>query len=269
MLKFNHPETQHIKGEIQMDRYQAFKEKLDRKEKIVMANLQLLQNPLLLRAFEAADCILIDKEHGIYNTENLVPLTRECRALGLPSIVRVEDTLYHLIAKAIDLGADGIMLPRTETTEQIRTAVEAMHFAPIGRTGFGGWGLFREGETLEDFQHGRFLFPQIESHKGLLEMENMIAACGEYIDGFLIGPNDYSITMGVPCRHDDPVMIREFETFFSICKKYGKSCGIYDPDLFHVQKHAGMGANIFWVGDDLGYLKAGFERFTDGIRNLE
>ena len=249
-----------------MNRYEIMKEKCRKCEPVIMANVMLIKSPFLLSAFETADCIVIDKEHGLYGTEELVPLTRECRAMGIPSIVRVEDALYHLIAKSMDLGADGIMLPRTETVEQVKTAVEAMHFAPIGRTGFGGWGILREGETFEEFQKGRFLFPQIESPKGLAVMEDMIREYGEYIDGFIIGPNDYSIMMGVPRQLDHPVMLEEYRKFFAICKKYRKPCGIFDPDLQHARRDEEMGASIFWLSDDLACMKAGFEALVNAVR---
>ena len=222
----------------------------------------------MLPAFKGADCILLDKEHGLYGTEELVPLLMQCRAMKLPSIVRVEDSQYHLIAKAIDLGADGIMLPRTETVEQVKTAVEAMHFGPIGRTGVGGWGIFREGEDFDAFQKGRILLPQIESPKGLAAMPDMLEAYGDYIDGFIVGPNDYSVMKGVPLQIDHPSLKPEFEKFFEICQKAGKSCGIFDPDLAHARLHRSMGANVFWIGSDMSYVQDGFGALLKGLDEM-
>lgn len=253
-----------------MDKYEKLQLKLKNRKMVTMGNLMITQSPLMLKAFASADCVLLDKEHGIYGTEELIPLTLQCRAMGLPSIVRVEDKMYHLIAKAIDLGADGIMLPRTETIEQVRTAVDAMHFAPIGRTGVGGWGIFRDEECdFNKFQNSRILLVQIESPQGLEAMEDMISAYGDYIDGFVIGPNDYSVMMGIPFQLDHPVMMEEYRKFYAICDKYQKSCGIFDPDLEHGLRDKSMGANIFWLGDDLSCMKAGFESLVFGMKEHE
>lgn len=251
-----------------MDKYSLLKQKLADRETVIMANLMLLSSPLMLSAFQSADCILLDKEHGVFGNEELIPMTLQCRNLGIPTIVRVEDKKYHLIAKAIDLGADGIMLPRVESVEQIKEAVDAMHFAPVGRTGIGGFGIFRDGETLEEFERGRILLPQIESPKGLACMEDMLKAYGEYIDGFIIGPNDYSIVCGVPFMHNHPVMLEQYERFYDICRRYGKSCGIFDPDLAAAQRDISYGANIFWISDDLSCLKSGFEALAESVRKL-
>lgn len=248
-----------------MDKYTVLKEKLRQRQLVTMGNVMLLQSPFMLNAFLDADCILLDKEHGLYGTEELIPLTNQCRHIGLPAVIRVEDAQYHLIAKAIDIGADGIMLPRTETLKQLKTAVDAMHFAPVGRTGFGGWGLLRDGETIDEFQQDRILIVQIESHQGLITMEDMISQYGQYIDAFVIGPNDYSIMMGIPRQLDHPVMLEEYRKFFDICKKHNKSCGIFDPDLEHAVQHHKMGANVFWLSDDFSCLKSGFNSLLNGL----
>ena len=248
-----------------MDKYTRLKEKFDNCENITMALATLIQNPLLLKAYEDADCVLLDKEHGIYDTEALIPLTLACRSMGLPAIVRVEDCQYHLIAKAIDMGADGIMIPRVESLEQVKTAVEAMHFMPVGRTGSGGWGMLRAGEDFEAFQKGRKLLLQIESQKGLALIEEIIEKYGEYVDAFIIGPNDYSIQMGVPWQLDHPIMHEEYRKFFDICRKHHKSCGIYDFDIESVERDLKFGANVFWVGEETDMLKRSLEGFMDRI----
>lgn len=245
--------------------YRKLKAKLAAREPVTIANLMLLQSPLLLDALTDMDCILLDKEHGLYGTEELVPLTMRCRQLEIPSIIRVEDSVYHLIAKSIDLGADGIMLPRTETVEQVRTAVEAMHLAPIGRTGFGGWGIVREDETLDEFQDGRIFIPQIESERGLLAIPAILAEYDAYIDGFMIGPNDYAISMGCQRNFDSPVMLKQIQAVFDVCRSHGKSCGCFAADAEHARRYRDMGANIFWIGDDKTYIQSGVRSLLKDI----
>lgn len=248
-----------------MNKYRALKEKLKNRETVTMGNLILFKSPLLLDAFSSLDCVLIDKEHGLYDTESLVPLTMQCRNLGLVSIVRVEESSYHLIAKSIDLGADGIMMPKVESIEQIKTAVEAMHLPPVGRTGFGGFAILRDGETIDEFQSGRFFFPQIESHKGLELIPEIIEKYGEFIDGFIIGPNDYSVTLGIPRMLDDEKLVNEIKEVFTLCKKYGKSCGCFAHDRAHAEYYKSLGANIFWIGEDKSYIELGVKSLFEKL----
>lgn len=192
-------------------------------------------------------------------------MTMQCRHLYLPSIVRVEDSIYHLIAKAIDLGADGIMLPRVERLEQVTAAVEAMNFLPVGRTGYGGWGLRREGESLEDFQHGRVMIVQIESTKGKNLIPEMVEKYGEFIDAFIVGPNDYSFSLGLPMQITHQEVEKEIQQVFDICHKFGKSCGCYSSSPTLTKHYAEMGANVFWVGSDMKYFSLGLRQYLDAI----
>ena len=250
-----------------MDRYSELKRKLKMREMVSMSNVSIMTSPFLIDAMDNVDCIQLDKEHGLYGTEELVPLTMRCREKKIPSIVRVEDSVYHLIAKAMDLGADGIMLPRTESIEQLKVAVESMYLPPIGRAGCGGWGLFRDGEDFQQYQNSRVLMPQIESPRGIEKMPEMIDAFGEYIDAFIIGPSDLSIRLGCPGEWDHPNALDSIQKVFDISKKAGISCGCYSLDPAHLEKYKQMGANVAWFGNEISYIRMGIERYMEIMRN--
>ena len=152
-----------------MNKYENLVKKLENREKVLGTTMSMINSPLIIEKMnrDDLDFILFDAEHGIFNNENLIPCLQVCRLMGLPSFVRIPDAKYHLIARAIDLGADGIMLPRTETLEQVETAIGALRFAPVGKTGCGGHGQFRRGEGYEGFQKDRYLLVQIESQPGI------------------------------------------------------------------------------------------------------
>ena len=107
---------------------------------------------------------------------------------------------------------------------------------------------------------------QIESQKGLSLIEEIIERYGEYVDAFIIGPNDYSIQMGVPWQLDHPIMHEEYRKFFDICHRHHKSCGIYDFDIESVERDLNLGANVFWVGEETDMLKRSLKIFMDRIR---
>ena len=90
--------------------------------------------------------------------------------MGLPSIVRIQDAFYHLAAKPLDMGADGIMVPRTETVEQLKAVIDGLCFHPVGRKGNGGNLQFYPGESIEHFNSTRILMPQIESPRGIANL---------------------------------------------------------------------------------------------------
>ncbi len=253
-----------------MNRYESLKNKFAACEKIVGTTMIMLQNPVLLEKMVHPDLdfILMDAEHGFFDTQNVIPMLHTCRMLGMPSFVRVQDTQYHLIAKAIDMGADGVMIPRVETLEQVETVVEAVCFAPYGRKGAGGYAQFRPGESFEEFQTGRMIALQIESQDGIDNLENILLAFGKFISAIIIGPNDLSVMLGTPFDCKSPVMEEAVQQVFDICKKYNKSCGIFCNDAADAKHYQGMGANVLWTASDIQFYMRGFAETMQEIKNL-
>ena len=254
-----------------MNKYDALAEKLKNREKIIGTTMIICNNPILLECMNRPelDFVLFDAEHGVFDTQNTVGLLQVCRLMGLPSFVRAQDAEYHLIAKAIDMGADGIMLPRTETLEQLRTAVDALLFHPDGRKGCGGHAQFRNGEAFDDFKKTRFLFPQIESPKGIELLPKMLEEYGEYISAVMIGPYDLSIMVGTPKDVKSPQMTEAIQKIFDISNSYGKSCGIFCDDEVLAQKYRDMGCNILWLASDKDFYMRGYNTEMNAVIDIK
>src|SRR5262245_11438992 len=92
-----------------------------------------------VRALAAAglDWVFLDAEHGPFDFETLQDLARAAVGAGLCPIVRVADLQYSLIARALDCGAQGVLLPRVESPELLASAVSWTRFPPMGTRGFG------------------------------------------------------------------------------------------------------------------------------------
>lgn len=254
-----------------MNKYERLEEKLRERQKVLGTNMTVINSPLLVEKMnrDDLDFILFDAEHGVYNNENMIPSLQVCRLIGLPSFVRVADCEYHLIARAIDLGADGIMLPRTETAEQVGKAVDAMRFAPVGRTGCGGHGQFRDGESFEEYQKNRLLFIQIESQKGIDNLPDMLEKYGDEIAAVIIGPYDMSIMLGTPREIGSGVMREAIRRVFEICIEAGKSCGIFCDDEVIAKTYREMGCNVFWSCTDNVLFLRGFNEVFDALSEME
>lgn len=254
-----------------MNNYESLKEKFDKREKIIGTSMTIFNNTVILEKMakrKDVDFILFDAEHGIFDAQNIIPCLQTTRLLGIPSIVRAQDAEYHLVAKLVDMGADGIMIPRTETLEQLRTAVDGLLFSPDGRKGMGGHGQMRAGEKYADFSKTRFLLPQIESPKGIKNLPDMLENYGKYISAVIIGPYDMSVMVGTPCDIASDEMTNAIKTVFDICKKYDKSCGIFCDDEVLAKKYRSWGANVLWMATDRDYYLRGMNLFLDGVKEL-
>jgi 4-hydroxy-2-oxoheptanedioate aldolase len=254
-----------------MNNYAKLKEKFAERKPIKGTTITFFNEPMLVEKMrrDDLDFLLFDMEHGRFDTQLLIPHLHMCRLFGIPSIVRVQDAEYHLIAKTIDMGADGIMLPRTETPAQLKTAVDSMRFHPIGKKGNGGGGQFRANETFEEFQDGgRLLLPQIESPKGVENLPEMLRQYGSQIAGVVIGPSDLSIMAGTPFNTGSGTVSALIQQVYDTCQSHGKSVGIYCGGAADALAHQKRGANIFWTGIDICFLLDGYNKLFDELSVL-
>ena len=254
-----------------MDKYNRLAQKLKNREKVIGTTMILFKNPIILEQMnrDNLDFVLFDAEHGDFDIQNTIELLQVCRLMGLPAFIRAQDSMYHLIAKAIDMGADGVMIPRTETLEQIRTAVDALLFYPEGRKGCGGHAQFRPGEAYKDFKKTRFLMPQIESPAGIEKLPQMLEEYGEYISAVMIGPYDLSIMVGTPKDIKSPEMVDAIQRIFDISNSYGKSCGIFCDDEILAQKYRDMGCNVLWLSSDKDFYMRGYNEEMEKVECIK
>ena len=254
-----------------MDKYLRLAEKFKSRKKIIGTTMIIFKNPIILEQMnnDDLDFVLFDAEHGVFDTQNTVELLQVCRLMGLPAFVRAQDSEYHLIAKAIDMGADGVMIPRTESVEQLKTAVDALLFYPEGRKGSGGHAQFRKGEAYGDFAKTRFLMPQIESPAGIKMLPKMLEEYGKYINAVMIGPYDLSIMVGTPKDIKSPEMISAVQEIFDISNSYGKSCGIFCDDEVLAQKYRDMGCNVLWTSSDKDFFMRGYNEEMEVLKKIK
>ena len=238
-----------------MDGLQNLKNKLEKREKIYGSTLLHIGYTGLPAIYKngGADFLLIDMEHGSFFPENVGDLCYAARKEDLPMIARVQDCEYHCISKCLDMGCDGVLIPRTETMEQVETAIRSMRVPPIGKKGVGGRSLLRIGEKISEFNDNRLLFIQIESIQGVDLLDEMLTKYGDQIAGILVGPTDFAVSMGIGFTVNDE-MVSHLRRLISICDKHRKSCGIFMNGDDDIKKWYSEGMNLFWVSAEIAML---------------
>src|SRR5712675_579802 len=78
------------------------------------------------------DFALFDLEHSGFGFETVKSAARYFEAAGLPAIVRVPSKEYHHIARACDMGAEGIMIPMVSTAAEAKASSIARNIIRMG-----------------------------------------------------------------------------------------------------------------------------------------
>ena len=86
---------------------------------------------------KAAGCdfALFDLEHSGFGFETVKSAIRYFEAADVAPIVRVPSKEYHHIARACDMGAEGIMIPMVGNAREARAIVDCMKYFPKGKRG--------------------------------------------------------------------------------------------------------------------------------------
>ncbi len=213
------------------------RERLARGETVFGCGLQVYRSAEIPRAFAAAgfDYVFIDMEHGSYTLETVHDMIVSSNQAGITPIVRVGELLYSLVARLLDAGAQGVILPRVEDPVLLEEALSWMRFPPDGKRGFG------INATMLDYESRGF--PQIIAHQNtntlavvqfetvtaMERADELLALKG--MDIAMVGPADLSISLGIPGQFDHPKLIETVDLLIEKCNRHGVVPGIQTRGL--------------------------------------
>jgi 2-dehydro-3-deoxyglucarate aldolase/4-hydroxy-2-oxoheptanedioate aldolase len=225
----------------------------------VGAGLGVAANPLVVKIFANVgyDFLFIDTEHAQLSPESLVNVVQMARSCGIAPIIRPTDNEYHLVANALDSGADGLIVPRIETPEQAQKLVSYAKYPPMGVRGCGGMGFFdykpsNWAEEIPWMNEQTLVCPQVESVRAIEALDEILDVPG--VDIMVVGPQDLSISLGVPGQHSHPKEIAAIEKVIDTCNRRNKVCGIVMGNGDLAKPWVEKGMRFVVAGSDLNIL---------------
>jgi 2-keto-3-deoxy-L-rhamnonate aldolase RhmA len=203
--------------------------------------------------------LVIDCEHGAYSMETVEDIIRVARNVGIVPIVRVAEEAYHLIARSLDLGAQGIIIPHVEERKQIEKAKEAMRYAPIGKRGVALGIAHNDFQTVNAEEYCDkankeiLLIAQIESERAVNNLDHIINK-GDDIDVLMVGPVDMSFTVGMPGQLMCPKVKEMVMEVLNKAKEYNIPTAYSDSDINRVKYWIEQGYQFIWYSADFIFL---------------
>jgi 4-hydroxy-2-oxoheptanedioate aldolase len=216
------------------------------------------------------DVVWFDLEHRGYGYDRIDGLSLACRATGIDLMVRIRKNGYTSAMRALEFGANGVMIPHVQNAEEARQWVEWTKFAPLGNRGFDGAGA--DGDYaladpipyLKDSNDETFLVVQIEDRVAV-ENAGAIAAV-EGVDLLFVGPADLSIDYGVPMQREHKLVQNAFDKVAAAAARAGKWWGTVTNTPAEAQKELARGARMITCADDHFLLVKGLQ---DAQRQFE
>ena len=243
------------------------KKKMRSGQKLCGTMLRIVRNPAICYLAKNAglDFVMPDCEHGNYDFETLHDMFITANALGITCFVRVPQGSKDYISRALDTGAGGVMVPLVETVEQARTLVKYAKYPPVGDRGFNAVGPHtnylggKHADVMEQGNAKVIAIAQIETATAIDNIDAIAAVEG--LDALLIGPNDLSVSLGIPGELTHPKELEAIAAVAAACKKHSKAFGLHSaaPLLEKFAKDLGIVMSL----SDTDFLVKGLA----GVRN--
>jgi 4-hydroxy-2-oxoheptanedioate aldolase len=170
-------------------------------EKLLGVLLRMPNEELIeMSAVAGSDFVVVDCEHGPADGIALRHHIATAAAYGVGTIVRVGENDSGSILRALDQGAQGVLVPHLDSTTDAVAAVQSSHYPPRGRRGFatynraGRFGTTGRDEHLRRLGDETLVIGMIESPAGVAAASEIAATDG--LDGIMIGPSDLFASTG-------------------------------------------------------------------------
>jgi 2-keto-3-deoxy-L-rhamnonate aldolase RhmA len=227
--------------------------------------------PVKMLALSGHDFLWFDTEHSMYDWDTLLTLVQYSLAVGITPLVRVTDLQYPLVARALDLGAQGIIVPRVETREEVEHAVRYAKYPTVGRRGAGGRARYAYeavgvGQAVEEANAETMVIVQVESPEAVGNLHGIVTVPG--LDVVCIGPQDLSINLGVPGEFDHPTFIDTVKEIVAACSRHNIPVGMVNREAHTFRQWYDLGIRFLVCNSDGSYVLQGATRDVQTLREI-
>lgn len=196
------------------------------------------------------DWLFVDGEHGPFDARELLDVLRA--AGRTPCLVRTPPRHDAAIARALDAGAAGVIVPQVHSGAQAAAVAALAHYPPAGIRGAGvtranGYGR-RAREILASANDTTVVVVQAESAGAVEDIDAIARAPG--VDAVLVGPNDLAASLGYPGGTDHPAVRAAIVRVIDACRAASRPVGIFGMSADAVRPWVEQGATLVVAGVD-------------------
>ena len=225
-----------------------------------------------IAAAAGAEFVIFDMEHTGWSFDTVRTLLASAGGAAVVPMVRVPATEYHFLARALDLGAMGLMVPMVESADQARQIVHFTKYPPAGRRG-AAFGLAADDYRAVDAPAAMrsadletLLIAQVETVRGLENVEE-IAAVAE-IDVLWVGQYDLTNFLGIPGATDHPAYLDAERRVLSAARRHGKAAGVLVMDAEQGRAALARGFRMLAYGGDLWIYQRALRDGLEALRGV-
>jgi 4-hydroxy-2-oxoheptanedioate aldolase len=214
-------------------------------------------------AHSGYDWLLVDSQHGPMGYEKLSAMLCAIASGGAKSMVRVGGYNDRAgIQQALDLGADGILVPYINNADEARQAVSCALYPTAGTRSvyFPQRSMNKDGLLgyAGNWNKNVVLALQVETADCIKNMEEIAAVPG--VDILFLGQNDLCMSMGLyekyefPHMYTSPELGAATQKLIDEARKNNVILGLFLFGTSRVAEFLDKGFRFISIGNDLHHI---------------
>ncbi|ARV81774.1 aldolase [Mycobacterium intracellulare subsp. chimaera] len=220
------------------------------------------------------DAVYVDLEHTSTSLDTAQMLCASALGAGISGLVRVPSNDPSVIARVLDGGAVGVIVPHINSKKEAERVVQAARFPPIGNRSISGPNAVsgyapRTAPQLVELLEGRTVVAVMIETPEAVEAADSIAAV-DGVDMILIGPSDLTAEMGIHGQYENDHFHSAVESVAAACRSHGVAlgiAGIKSVDLLN--RFVGLGLRFISAGTDVGMMTEAASARAQALRGLQ
>lgn len=213
--------------------------------------------PIILKN-AGCEFIIFDMEHGGLSLEQFKVLATISNSNNISPLIRIPEVSYNYVARALDLGAAGIMTPMVNSSEEAIKIVKSSKYPPEGIRG-AGFGFAHDNYNnqnpltyIQKANNELINIIQIETKLALENVESIAEING--VDCLWVGHFDLTNFLGIPGNFTSPIYLDAIKRVVEAGKANSKSLGIMVNNNEELEMYSRMGFNMIAVGTEMNIL---------------
>jgi 4-hydroxy-2-oxoheptanedioate aldolase len=216
-----------------------------------------------LMCVPGVDYICIDQQHGLVDYADMVAMLRAIEGRGSPvPVTRVPANQPWIIGKALDAGAQGVVVPMVSSRAEAEAAVAACRYSPKGVRSFGPVraSMVMDSRDTAIVGDSVLCLVMVETREGVERVDEIASTPG--LDGIYVGPADLALGLGLPPNLDkeEPEHVAAVDRILRACQRHGIVPGIQCGSGKSAAKFAERGFRFVTFTKDSSLLPAAVEK---------
>jgi 4-hydroxy-2-oxoheptanedioate aldolase len=207
--------------------------------------------------------VTLDVQHGLHDAGSVMRSIGGIALAGKPAIVRLAVDDFALASRCLDFGAEAVIAPMINSSDDARRLVAAAKYPPLGERSWGParamtlFGISDPAIQLATANRSTLAIAMIETKTAMDALDEILAVEG--LEGVFVGPSDLSVTLtgGARVAPNDAFVDAPLGDIAERARAAGKIAGAFAGNGERVRFYRKAGYRLIALANEQAYLARG------------